>query len=41
MIGGRLSKATQNVVLTTAAIKESLGLDRTVEEVKLSVAMKG
>jgi DNA sulfur modification protein DndB len=41
MIGGRLSKATQNVVLTTAAIKDLLSLEKTVEEVKLSVAMKG
>jgi DNA sulfur modification protein DndB len=41
MIGGRLSKATQNVVLTTAAIKDLLSLEKTAEEVKLSVAMKG
>lgn len=41
MIGGRLSKATQNVVLTTAAIKRLLGLGLTTEENKLSDAMRG
>jgi hypothetical protein len=41
MIGGRLSKATQNVVLTTAAIKLLLGLSLTAEENKLSDAMRG
>jgi DNA sulfur modification protein DndB len=40
MIGGRLSKATQNVVLTTVAIKNALGLPSTPEEGKLEKARR-
>ena len=40
MIGGRLSKATQNVVLTTVAIKQVLGLKLTPEETKLEQARR-
>jgi DNA sulfur modification protein DndB len=40
MIGGRLSKATQNVVLTTVAIKNALGLPSTAEEGKLEHARR-
>jgi DNA sulfur modification protein DndB len=38
MIGGRLSKATQNVILTTVAIKKALGLSLNPEEEKLEHA---
>jgi DNA sulfur modification protein DndB len=41
MIGGRLSKVTQNVVLTTVAIKEVLGLSLTAEEQVLESARRG
>jgi DNA sulfur modification protein DndB len=40
MIGGRLSKATQNVVLTTVAIKTALGLPSNPEEEKLENARR-
>jgi DNA sulfur modification protein DndB len=40
MIGGRLSKATQNVVLTTVAIKNALGQPLTPEEEKLEHARR-
>lgn len=40
MIGGRLSKATQNVLLTAAAIKKSLRLPLTGEEEKLDMARR-
>lgn len=40
MIGGRLSKSTQNVVLTTAAIKQVLGLPLSPEEKKLDHARR-
>jgi DNA sulfur modification protein DndB len=40
MIGGRLSKATQNVVLTTVAIKNALGLPSNPEEEKLENARR-
>jgi DNA sulfur modification protein DndB len=40
MIGGRLSKATQNVVLTTVAIKNALGLPPNPEEEKLENARR-
>lgn len=40
MIGGRLSKATQNVLLTSAAIKRALRLPLTAEEEKLDMAQR-
>jgi DNA sulfur modification protein DndB len=40
MIGGRLSKATQNVVLTTVAIKNALALPSNPEEEKLENARR-
>ena len=38
MVGGRLSKATQNVILTSAAVKKVLRLPLTLEEEKLEEA---
>jgi DNA sulfur modification protein DndB len=40
MIGGRLSKATPNVVLTSVAIKNALGLPATPEEGQLEQARR-
>ncbi|MBR1285374.1 DNA sulfur modification protein DndB [Bradyrhizobium sp. AUGA SZCCT0177] len=40
MVGGRLSKATQNVILTGNAIKTHLKLDLTPEEQKLETALR-
>lgn len=40
MIGGRLSKATQNVVLTAAALKNVLRIPLTPEEEKLDTARR-
>ena len=40
MVGGRLSKATQNVVLTTAAIKKALQIPLNPEEERLNTAMR-
>jgi DNA sulfur modification protein DndB len=40
MIGGRLSKATQNVVLTTAVIKKSMRIPLAPEEEKLEMARR-
>jgi DNA sulfur modification protein DndB len=40
MLGGRLSKATQNVVLTAAALKKTLRLPLTPEEEKLEQARR-
>jgi DNA sulfur modification protein DndB len=40
MVGGRLSKATQNVVLTTAAIKQGLRIPLNAEEQKLEMARR-
>lgn len=38
MIGGRLSKARQNVILTSNALKAKLGLELTSEEQRLEIA---
>ncbi|MDB4538679.1 DNA sulfur modification protein DndB, partial [bacterium] len=38
MIGGRVSKSSQNVSLTCNAIKQRLGLDLTAEETRLEEA---
>lgn len=40
MIGGRLSKATQNVLLTAAAVKRALRLPLSAEEEKLDMARR-
>jgi DNA sulfur modification protein DndB len=40
MVGGRLSKATQNVVLTTAAVKNALRIPLTPEEEKSEMARR-
>jgi len=40
MIGGRVSKAQQNVLLTTNAIKNHLGLNLTAEETRAEDAMQ-
>lgn len=40
MVGGRLSKATQNVILTTAVIKKSLQIPLMPEEEKLNNAQR-
>jgi len=40
MIGGRVSKSLQNVVLTTNVVKLALGLDLGVEEERLEAAYK-
>jgi hypothetical protein len=40
MVGGRLSKATQNVVLTSVAIKQALRLPLNPEEEKLEHARR-
>ena len=40
MIGGRLSKASQNVALTAAALKKVLRLPLTPEEEKLEAARR-
>jgi len=41
MIGGRVSKSTHNVILTTNVIKQELGLDLTAEEQKVEDAYMG
>jgi DNA sulfur modification protein DndB len=40
MVGGRLSKATQNVILTTAAVKKSLRIPLDPEEEKFEMARR-
>jgi DNA sulfur modification protein DndB len=41
LIGGRVSKANQSVVLTVAVIKKALSMQLSPEEIRLEEALEG